>query len=67
VLGKVVRWYYSTQGAPIFTKTSGNKVAKSDGAKYVMDLFDTIPEDLDYQRYYDYCEKYLEDIGYEKH
>lgn len=63
-LGKVVRFYYSTQGSTIYYKTSGNKVPKSDGAKQCTVLKDTIPEDLDYNTYYKLADEYLKDLGY---
>jgi hypothetical protein len=50
-LGKVVRWYYSTESpGPITYKTNGNKVAKSDGSMAMMNLCG-IPPDMDYSRY----------------
>ena len=61
-LGKVVRWYYAMAGKPIFYKT-GNKVPKSDGAKPMMDLTDSIPKDLDYDKYLQLCEEHLKDLG----
>ena len=67
-LGKVVRWYYSKDGSPIYYKESGNKVPKSDGASPMMDLpkKNKIPKDLDYEWYYDEAQKMLEDLGYGK-
>lgn len=54
-LGKVVRWYQSTDPAlePLRYVTSGNKVPKSDGARACMTLLDKTahPEDLDYGWY----------------
>jgi hypothetical protein len=63
-LGKVVRWYHSTNGAPITYKSNGNKVAKSDGAKPLMDLPNTLPTDIDYQVYINESQNILEVIGY---
>ena len=63
-LGKVVRWYQSTNGAPITYKTNGNKVAKSDGAKPLMDLPNTLPTDIDYQVYINEAKNILEVIGH---
>jgi hypothetical protein len=62
-LGKVVRWYYSTDGDSIHYVKNGNKVGKSDGAKPMMDLVDTIPVDLDYEKYIELSENVLEDLG----
>jgi len=61
-LGKTVRWYYSMDGKQIFYKT-GNKVPKSDGAKPMMDLTETIPKDLDYDKYLQLCDEHLSDLG----
>lgn len=58
-LGKVVRWYWSTDGEQISYKSNGNKVATSDGAKPLMELVTTMPEDIDYQRYVDAAEKII--------
>jgi hypothetical protein len=62
-LGKTVRWYYSTDNATIHYKTNGNKVPKSDGAKPLMDLTDTLPSDLDVQWYFNECKSILETLG----
>lgn len=64
-LGKVVRWYYSTesQGEIVMAK-SGNKIARSDGAKPCMDLPSTIPQDLDYDWYVTEAYSVLEKIGH---
>ena len=54
-LGKVVRWYQSTDmdNEPIKYASNGNKVPKTEGAKACMTLLDKIkhPEDLDYEWY----------------
>jgi hypothetical protein len=62
-LGKAVRWYYSTDGDAITYKLNGNRVAKTLGAKPMMTLSDTIPDDLDYERYFLECEDVLQSIG----
>lgn len=63
-LGKAVRWYYSTNGNSIHYKTNGNKVGTSDGAVPLMDITDdSIPADLDYDRYIDIAESMLRDLG----
>jgi hypothetical protein len=65
-LGKTIRWYYSTamQG-DIRYVTSGNKVPNSDGAMPLMELPEgnTLPEDLDYQRYINITESILAEIA----
>jgi hypothetical protein len=54
-LGKVVRWYQSTDAnnEPIKYATNGNKVPKTEGAKACMTLLDKVthPVDLDYDWY----------------
>ena len=63
-LGKVVRFYYSNSGGhSIHYKSNGNKVPKSDDAKPMMDLIDTIPSDLDYDKYIMYAKQALVDVG----
>lgn len=66
-LGKVVRWYYSTDGDPITYKKNGNKVAKSDGAHPIMDLPENneLPKDLDKEFYIELAVKHLNDLGVE--
>ena len=69
-LGKVVRYYWSTTGMPIYKKKphpkTGNrpKVPKSDGCRPMMNLTDDVPGDLDYPRYVEEAEKILQEIGY---
>lgn len=69
-LGKVVRYYWSTEGLPIYKvkphPTTGNrpKVPNSDGCKPMMTLIEDIPVDLDYQRYIDEAYQTLKEIGY---
>lgn len=62
-LGKVVRWYVGTDGEPIRYRTNGNKVAGSDGAVPMMELSNTIPNDVDYDWYIDRANKLLKDLG----
>jgi len=64
-LGKVVRWIYSTEGEAIVYKKNGNKVAKSDGARPVMEL-GKFPEDLDYDRYIEESKKILDSLGLDR-
>lgn len=69
-LGKVVRYYWSTNGMPIYKKkphpTTGNrpKVPKTDGCRPMMNLTDDVPADIDYARYIEEAEKILKEIGY---
>jgi DNA polymerase elongation subunit (family B) len=61
-LGKVVRWFYSTDGDSIHYKTNNNKVPKSDGAEPLMNLVDNL-ERLDYDKYFKLAEGHLTDLG----
>lgn len=63
-IGKVVRWYYSTQ-APgcIHYATNGNTVSLSNGSMPCMVLPDTLPTDIDYQYYINAAYEILIDIG----
>lgn len=69
-LGKVVRYYWGVNGAPIFESqphpTTGNfkKVPKSEGAIPCMDLPTDFPTDIDYDRYVAETESILRDLGY---
>jgi hypothetical protein len=64
-LGKVIRWYYSTQApGPIIYNTNGNTVGMSYGARPCMTLPDEFPGDVDYDWYIRKCEQILEDVGY---
>lgn len=64
-LGKSIRWYYAAgeHGEIVYAK-NGNKVPRSDGAKPVMDIPATFPQDIDYERYEQEAERMLYDIGY---
>lgn len=63
-LGKMVRWYYSTNGEPIYYRTNGNQVPKTgDGVVPMMDLSDTLPHDLNWQWYVDEAIEMLKDLG----
>lgn len=72
-LGKVVRYYWSTNGKPIYyseaNEATGNykMVANSDGCVPMMELpdsLDDIPPDLDYNRYIEKAKQTLVDFGY---
>lgn len=73
-LGKVVRYYWSTDGDEILYKKAddrtGNhkKVSKSDGARPLMNLppDDALPLDIDYARYVQEARETLMDIGFDK-
>ncbi len=69
-LGKVVRYYWGTEGYPIYESqphpTTGNykKVPKTDGCVECMTLPDEFPSDIDYDRYVEEAEKILREVGY---
>lgn len=62
-LGRIVRWYYSTEGDKITYKTSGNKVADSDGARPLMKLKGEKILDIDFKKYIDKSYKMLKNLG----
>lgn len=62
-LGRVVRWYYSTDGAPITYASNGNKVARSEGAVACMTLPNRIPDNLDLDWYIREAISLLTDLG----
>lgn len=63
-LGRVARWYWSTDGDTINYATNGNKVGLSDGARPMMELEDDIPDDVDMDRYIARAHDILKEIGY---
>ena len=65
-LGKAVRFYYSKElGGDdcIRYAKNGNKVPMSDAAKPMMQLADTVPADMDRQRYIQMARECLKDFG----
>jgi hypothetical protein len=65
-IGKVVRFYFSTKGKPLFYKTSGNTVPLSNdynGVRPMMNLKKKIPKDLDYGAYIAIAQKDLKLLG----
>jgi len=66
-LGKVARWYYSTQApGPIVYASNGNTVSLSYGARPCMTLPDAFPTDIDYDWYIEKANAMLRDVGYYK-
>jgi len=65
VLGKAIRWYYSTncRGEEIHYKTNNNTVPRSLGARPVMDIPESFPDDIDYDWYIEECQEILMSIG----
>lgn len=66
-LGKVVRYYYAKgiDGAIHYVLT-GNRVADTVGGKPIMDLPDTFPDDINYEKYIEIATEILYDISYFK-
>lgn len=63
-LGKMVRWYWSTQGEPIYYRTNGNQVAKTgDGVVPMMDISESLPHDLNWSWYVNEAIEMLKDLG----
>jgi len=62
-LGKVVRWYYSTNAPGPIVRPNGNLVPNSLNSRPVMTLPDEFPDDIDYEFYYQKCLQILVDIG----
>lgn len=63
-LGKAVRWYYSTEvTGPLRYKVNGYTVARSDGARPMMDLPEQFPSDIDFDWYEREALSVLSDIG----
>lgn len=62
-LGNVVRYYWSKDGDEIRYVNADRKVAKTDGAKPMMELTDLIPEDVDRERYVEEATKLAKDLG----
>lgn len=68
-LGKTVRYYWSTDGDPIYkakanAKGTNPQVPNSEGAVPCMTLPDDLPDDVDYSRYIALANEYLMRIGY---
>lgn len=63
-LGKMVRWYYSTDGHSINYKLNGNLVPKTGtGVTPMMDMSAGLPSNLDYDWYINEAVEMLQDLG----
>jgi DNA polymerase elongation subunit (family B) len=63
-LGKAVRWYYAKgETGTINYKINGYTVARSEGARPLMQLPAQLPSDLDFDWYIAEAESILKDIG----
>ena len=63
-IGKAVRWYMATgiEGGIRYI-TNGNLVPRSEGGKPIMELPDTLPNDINYKWYMDECKEILMSLG----
>lgn len=63
-LGKAVRWYYATgETGTINCKLNNYTVARSEGARPLMEIPQDMPDDIDYDWYIAEAESILEVIG----
>jgi len=62
-VGKMVRFYHSTKGGVLTYKKNGNKVPTSDGCRPMMNLPDTLPDDIDFNWYIEEAYKLLKLMG----
>lgn len=63
-LGKVIRWYYSTEELDPFTvKNNGYAVPKTEGARPCLEIPIFVPEDLDREWYVREATSMLQDMG----
>jgi hypothetical protein len=65
-LGKAVRFYYSTSVGPDETidyDKNSNKVPQSNGAKPCLNMPDTFPADVDFERYVGMAQMVFKQIG----
>lgn len=64
LVGKVVRFYYAAGSTGTLKyKTSGNDVPKSEGAKPLMELPESFPDDVEYSWYVRETTAMMQDIG----
>lgn len=64
-LGKMIRWYYSNQvQGVIINAKNGNTVPRTEGARPLMQLPESFPDDIDYDWYEKESYVVLKSIGY---
>lgn len=64
-LGKAIRWYYAQgEAGEIISAKSGNKVPRSEGARPMLVLPQTLPSDIDFDWYVTEANRMLRHIGY---
>lgn len=67
LVGKAIRWYYGKHEMDCMRyKTSGNKVPRSDGAVPLMELPNSIPDDMDFDWYINESNAILKNVGYKE-
>lgn len=67
-LGKAVRFYYAAgEAGTINYVTNGNTVPRTEGAKPLMELPDSLPTDIDYEFYAREAYAILDDLGVQSH
>jgi hypothetical protein len=63
-LGKSIRWYYAVgEAGEIIGASNGNKVPRSDGARPLMQLPNSLPADLDFDWYVREADDMLQQLG----
>lgn len=62
MIGKTLRWIWTTDGESILSAKNGNKVATSDDAMPLMTLPETIPWNINYSKYIEKANKLLTEI-----
>ena len=65
-VGKMVRFYHSTKGGVLTYKKNCNKVPTSDGCRPMMNLPDTLPDDIDHDWYIKEAYSMLSKLGVNK-
>lgn len=62
-LGRVIRWYWSTDGEQVTYADGSRRVAKTEGARPMAELTGAVPLDLDRARYVEEARKIAADLG----
>jgi hypothetical protein len=62
-LGKAVRWYYSAGSTGCIITPAGGLVARTEGCVPLMDLTDSVPDDIDREWYVREARSLLIDLG----